>query len=143
MLRTVSQIIEHYSKMEEKQEENYQQLAENFPRKADQFENFVKETNKNKERLKRAYRLGVTDAFEVGFISSNINQENYKVEKVLKSGSLNESIRKMIQNEENIIHFLEATKGSSGELIPDLVNSCEYLIRVKKRRTEKLKKMME
>jgi hypothetical protein len=129
--------------MEEKQEENYQQLAENFTRKDCQFEKFAKETNKHKERLKRAYRLGVTDAFELGFISSNINQNNYKVEKVLKSWSLNESLKKMIQNEESIIHFLEATKGSSGELIPDLVNSCEYLIRVKKRRTEKIKKMME
>jgi rubrerythrin len=128
--------------MEEKQEKNYQKLAENFPGKADQFQKLAKDTNKHKERLKRTYRLGITDAFEVGFISSNINQENYKVKKVLKSGSLDEALSKIIKNEEKIIDFLEATKGSSGELIPDLVNTCDYLIRVKKRSTDKIKKMM-
>jgi len=141
MLRTVSQIIEHYSKMEEKQEENYKQLAKNFPGKADQFKNFAQETNKHIERLKRAYRLGVTDAYEVGFISSSIDPEKHKVDE-LKPSSLNEALRKIIQNEEKIMLFLETIK-SSGELIPDLVNTCEYLIRVKKRRTEKIKKMMK
>lgn len=140
MLRTTSQIIDHYSKMEEHQAENYQRMTEKLPAYSDFFKKLAKDNLQHRDRVRRAYRLGVTDAFEVGFISNNINSEDYAIEKV-SLDSLLDALVKVIINEHKIISYLEAAVKSSGELIPDLPNTYEYIIRMKKRRINELKKL--
>lgn len=142
MLRTTSQIIDHYSKMEENQAENYQRMTEKLPGHSDFFKKLAKDNLQHRDRVRRAYRLGVTDAFEVGFISNSIDKEDYAIEGV-SSDSPPDALIRVIINEEKIISYLEAAVKSSGELIPDLPNTYEYIIKMKKRRIEQLKKLVK
>ena len=136
-LRTTSQIITHYTKMEDDTAENYRQIAQLFSAYHDLFNNLAVETLKHRDRVIRAYRQGVTDAFEVGFNPNPINPDQFIV-KAISNTTLNDVLETSIQNEETTIRFCEKASKSSGELLPDLPDTLEYVIRKKRERIKHL-----
>ena len=138
MLRTTSQIITHYTQMEEKSAENYRDIAITFTEHHDVFTDLAKENLKHRDRVIRAYRQGVTDAFEVGFNPNPINPNEYTI-KTISCNNLNEILETLVQNEETIALFCEVASKSSGELLPDLPDTLEYVIRKKRQRIQQLK----
>jgi len=140
MLRTTSQIIDHYTRMEQKIEGDYSSLADRFPEYGDLFRRYSDDTSKHRERVLRAYRFGVTDAYEVGFVSNPLGADDFKLTEI-EDHDLDESLDKLLKNEVKAVRFLEAAKESSGELIPDLHNNYQYVIKMKKRRIEQIKKI--
>lgn len=137
MLRTTSQIISYYIQMEEENSENYRKTSQYFPDQRALFTNIAKESLKHRDRVLRTYRQGVTDAFEVGFNPNPIDPDHFKVSKIPDT-TLAETLEASIKNEETIIKFCETATKSSGELLPDLPDTFEYIIRKKKQRIEKL-----
>lgn len=138
MLRTTSQIISHYEAMEDASAENYRRLADAYPRLAAEFKGLAEENMKHKERVGRAYRMGVTDAFEVGFTPNPIDPEAYLLPEVTTE-DLAHALEASIRNEEKTMMFLGEAARSSGELLPGLPDAFEWLIKRKKERVERLK----
>ena len=140
MLRTTSQIISYHAGLERKSAEGYRELAERHPEHRDTFNRLADENHRHMERVERAYRLGVTDAYEVGITSTQLDPADYTLEG-FSGESLQEDLATALRNEETMIRFcLDAAKTSS-ELLPDLPDTFDYLVKRKKRRVELLRSL--
>lgn len=139
MLKTTSQLLGFHKSIEEKQAQLYSGLALRFPHHAVIFERQGKESQRHVEMAQRAYREGVTDAFEVGFLADPLDPENYKLSG--PEGSLAESVEVMILNEETIIRFCMDASASSSKLLPDVPETFMRLVKRKKRGIEKLREI--
>jgi hypothetical protein len=139
-LNTTSQLISFHTELENKTAEYYCTLANLYPEYANTFIKLSEENKKHKEQVITAYRLGVTDAFEVGFSTNPLDPSNYKL--TLKgTGTLIKDIYTAIENEKRVIKFcLDAIK-TSNELLPDIPNTFEYLVRRKKKRIKLLSEL--
>jgi rubrerythrin len=127
--------------MEEIQSSQYSELANRFTEYAKTFKKLASENLSHKNMALRAYREGVTDAFEVGFLAKPLNQDDYKLD--IPLSDLKEAIKTAIGNEDNVIRFCLDVATSSSELIPDLPETFERLVKRKKRRIDQLKEIME
>jgi rubrerythrin len=137
VLRTTSQIISHHARLETESAEGYRQLAERYPDHRDTFNRLADENQRHMARVERAYRFGVTDAYEVGITSTQLNSGDYTLEEFSEE-SLAENLATALRNEETLIRFcLDAAK-TSGELLPDLPDTFDYLVKRKKKRVELL-----
>lgn len=132
MFRTTSQVLSHHSQLEEAQSSQYIELASRFPEHEETFDRLAKENLSHRDMALRAYREGVTDAFEVGFLAEPLNPDDYKLND--PSGDL----KKTVGNEEVLIRFCQDVASSSSELIPDLPETFERLVKRKKRRIQLL-----
>ncbi len=136
MLRTTSQVLAQHSQLEETQASQYSELATRFPEHEDAFNKLAKENLRHKDMALRAYREGVTDAFEVGFLAEPLNPDDYTLNDV--SGDLSVTVG----NEEVLIRFCLDVASSSSELIPDLPETFERLVKRKKRRIQRLEEII-
>ncbi len=137
MLRTTSQIMGHHAELERRSAEGYRALAERHPEHRDVFNRLADENQRHMARVERAYRLGVTDAFEVGFTPNPLDPGDYTLEE-FSGESLEEDVATALRNEETVIRFcLDAAK-TSGELLPDLPDTFDRLVRGKRKRVELL-----
>jgi rubrerythrin len=140
VLRTTSQIISHHARLEEKSAEGYRALAERHPDHREVFKKLAEENHRHMARVERAYRFGVTDAYEVGITSTQLDPGEYQLEDYTGESPA-ENLAMALRNEETMIRFcLDAAK-TSGELLPDLPDTFDYLIRRKKRRLELLRSL--
>ena len=141
VLNTTSQLISFHSELESKIAEYYYTLVNLYPKYTNTFIKLAEENQKHKERVNTAYRFGVTDAFEVGFTTNPLNSANYTL--TLKAtGTLTKDIHTALENEKMIIEFcLDAIK-TSNELLPDIPNTFEYLVRRKKKRIKLLNELI-
>ena len=137
MLRTTSQILAHHSELEETMSNQYIDLASMYPEHVEVFNRLAKENILHRDMALRAYREGVTDAFEVGFLAEPLNPDDY----ILKDHS--SGLKTAINNEKTLIKFCDDVASSSSELIPDLPETFERLVKRKKRRIKRLKEIME
>ena len=140
VLNTTSQLISFHTELENKTAEYYHTLANLYPEYSNTFIKLAEENKKHKEQVITAYRLGVTDAFEVGFSTNPLDPANYKL--TLKgTGTRTKDIYTAVENEKKVITFcLDAIK-TSNELLPDIPNTFEYLIRRKKKRIKLLSEL--
>ena len=137
MLRTTSQIISHHARLETESAEGYATLAERHPDHREVFKRLADENQRHKARVERAYRFGVTDAYEVGITSTQLDPGEYRLDDYADD-SLEEDLATALRNEETLIRFcLDAAK-TSGELLPDLPDAFEYLVKRKRKRVELL-----
>lgn len=111
-------------------------MAKTYPNYKEVFNKLGKESHRYIELAQRAYREGVTDAFEVGFLSYPIDPEKYLIQEP-KNG-FKESIQVMINNEETIIDFCLDAASNSSRLLPDVSETFERLVKRKRRNIEKL-----
>jgi hypothetical protein len=140
-LKTTSQIISYHTTLENKMTEIYEGLAKSYPRHASLFKKLVKENRSHRDRVIRVYREGVTDAYEVSFLGQSIRPNDYQINEVTNL-SLSLEIQKSIDNEEIIILFCKDILNSSIELIPNLHETFEQLLKWKKRRVELLENLI-
>jgi len=137
VFRTTSQVLSHHSHLEETQSSQYSELASRFPEHEETFNRLAKENLRHRDMALRAYREGVTDAFEVGFLAEPLNPDDYELDD--PSGDL----KKTVSNEEVLIRFCQDVASSSSELIPDLPETFERLVKRKKRRINRLEELIE
>ena len=139
MLKTTSQLLGLYKAMEERQALLYSILAEKHPEFGEVFKKLAVDSLKHLEMAQRAYREGVTDAFEVGFLADPLDPEKYRLSEA--EGSLAESVQTMIRNEETVIRFCVDGATNSSKLLPDVPETFERLVKRKKRGIEKLREL--
>lgn len=139
MINTTSMLIGYHQKIEEQQSLFYESLAEEFPQYRDYFKTLSKDHLRHKDMAQRAYREGVTDAFEVGFLANPINPENYNL--IKPEGDISSSIMTMIENENTIIKYCADVIQNSSRLLPDVLATFERLVKRKKRFLETLENL--
>jgi hypothetical protein len=140
-LRTISQLISHYTQLESNLTKIYEKFALEYPEQAEVFKKFAKENKKYVDMVTRSYYEGVTDAFEVGFMAEPLNPDEYTLKKN-RVRDLVSVLDSLIVYEETVIRFyVDVSKGSS-ELLPHIPDTFEHLIRRKRKRVKDLKKMM-
>lgn len=137
MLKTTSQLLSHHRSIEEKQAKHYTNLAKKHPEFEEVFNKLGKENIRHIEIAQRAYREGVTDAFEVGFLSTPLDPVNYLIKE--PKNEVKESIKILIENEKTIIGFCMKAASNSSILLPDLSETFERLVKRKNRSIEKLR----
>ena len=140
MLQTTSQLLSHHQKLEEHQATLHQSLAQKYPQHADVFERLAKDNLKHRDMAQRAYREGVTDAFEVGFLSNPLAAEDYVL--IESDGDFTTDVVTMISNEEIIVRFCVDAASSSSRLLPDVPETFERLVKRKKRGIDRLKELI-
>ena len=112
-------------------------MAKTYPKYKEVFNKLGKESLRYIETAQRAYREGVTDAFEVGFLSNPIDPEKYAIREP-KSG-LERSVKVLINNEKTIIDFCLDAASNSSRLLPDVSETFERFVKRKRRNIEKLR----
>jgi len=137
VLKTTSQLLGYHKTIEEKQAEIYLELAKKYPEHADVFNRFGRDSLRNRDIAQRAYREGVTDAFEVGFLVDPLNSDYYAL--ITPDGELSKVVEAVIANEETVIRFYLDAASNSSNLLPDLPETFERLIKRKRKNLEKLK----
>ena len=138
-MKTTSQLLSHHQSLEETQAGYHKALAEKYPEHADVFNKLARDNRRHMEMAQRAYREGVTDAFEVGFLAEELDPEKYTL--VEPSGDLAAVVKTMISNEEKIIEFCVDAASNSSKLLPDVPETFERLVKRKKRSIEKMKEL--
>ncbi len=141
MLRTTSQVLSLHSNVEETQSSQYNELAKRFNDHEETFSGLAKENLRHRDMALRAYREGVTDAFEVGFLAEPLNPDDYGLNE--PPGDLKEALKTAINNEETAIRLCLDVASSSSVLMPDLPETFERLVKRKKRRINRLEELME
>lgn len=141
VLKTTSQLISFHTKLENKTAEYYFTLAKLYTEHANTFIKLAEENQKHKERVNTAYRLGVTDAFEVGFTTNPLDPANYALRMNIV-GTLTKDIFTVVENEKKLIKFCMDAIKTSNELLPDIPNTFEYLVRRKKKRIKLLRELI-
>lgn len=139
MLRTTSQVLSHHSQLEEAQSSYYDQAAKELAEHADLFLSHSKESQRQRDMAQRAYREGVTDAFEVGFLAEPLDPDDYSLSEPV--GSLSETVETLIGNEHVLVRFCEDVASGSSELIPDLPETFERIVKRKKRNIRRLEEL--
>lgn len=140
MLQTTSQLLSYHKQLEEKQATFYQSLEQRYPQHSEVFERLAKNSLRHRDMAQRAYREGVTDAFEVGFLANPLATEDYVL--VESDGNLMTDVVTMISNEEIIIRFCLDAASSSSKLLPDVPETFERLVKRKKRGIERLRELV-
>ena len=136
MLRTTSQVLSFHAQLEEAQSSQYNDLAKRFTEHEEDFKKLAKENLRHRDMALRAYREGVTDAFEVGFLAEPLNPDDYTLNDPM------DDLGEVVGNEETVIKFCLDVSSSSSELIPDLPETFERLVKRKKRRIKLLEEIM-
>jgi rubrerythrin len=139
VLRTTSQVLSLHAQIEETQSSQYHELAKRFTEHAETFSRLASENLRHRDMALRAYREGVTDAFEVGFLAEPLNPDTYELHEA--SGELKDVLEKCIGNEETAIRFCLDVASSSSKLIPDLPETFERLVKRKKRSITQLQEI--
>ena len=140
MLQTTSQLLSQHQAIEEKQAKLYKELAKKHPEQAHVFEKLAKDSLRHRDMAQRAYREGVTDAFEVGFLANPLDPDDYLL--MEPEGELSEVVYSMISNEETVIRFCNDAASNSSKLLPDVPETFERLVKRKKRGIEQLKEIV-
>ena len=139
MLKTTSQLLSHHQSLEETQAEYHTALAEKYPEHSDVFNKLAKDNRRHMDMAQRAYREGVTDAFEVGFLAEELDPAKYRL--VEPKGDFTTEVKTMISNEEKIIAFCGDAASNSSKLLPDVPETFERLVKRKKRSIEKMREL--
>lgn len=141
MLKTTSQIISFYEKLENAISTQLSLLADRQQELSDRLNDLAQENNRHKLIIQRTYREGVTDAFEVGFLTDPLNEDDYKINSL--EGNIDKAIEKAIENENTVIKFCRDAAERGSQLIPNLSQSFRNLIKRKERRKGALKDLLE
>lgn len=139
MIKTTSQLLNHHKSIEEQQSKYYEKLAREYNDRGDVFNSLAKENLRHLEMAQRAYREGVTDAFEVGFLANLLDPQDYKLTE--PTGGFEKAMKIMISNEETVIRFCLDAASNSSKLLPDVPETFERLVKRKKKSIEKMREI--
>jgi rubrerythrin len=137
--------ISYYSRLEDSIETFYTKLADDEKHKGtrDIFLALAKENSKHKEKVLRAYREVITDAFEGGFPLTTLKEEDYALKIELEDElNLSDVIKRAIEIEEKIRMFCEDAANSTKGLMADVPQTFEWVANRKTRRINKLESII-
>jgi hypothetical protein len=140
VIRTTSQLISLHAKLEEEAAEQLRALAQRNPEKAEALNRLADENIQHRDTVTRVYREGVTDAFEVGYMSKPLNEGDYAINEL--EGPLNEAVKTALLNEDAIIRFCLDASRDANQLIPNLPQTFSRLAKRKEKRRALLESLV-
>jgi len=140
VIRTTSQLISLHARLEEEAAEKLRGLAQRHPEAAEALNRLGDENMQHRDTVARVYREGVTDAFEVGYLSKPLEEGEYVI-KDLK-GPLNEAIETALLNDDAVIRFCHDASRDANQLIPSLSQTFQRLAKRKERRKALLESLV-
>jgi len=133
VIRTTGQLIALHGELEDSVAEALRGLALLHPEAAGVLNGLADENAQRREAVARVYREGVTDAFEVGYLSRPLDEDDYPV--IELEGPLGGAVEAALVNEETLTRFLRDAAEDSNQLIPGLPQAFQRLAkRMEKRR---------
>lgn len=139
MIRTTSQLIALHGLLEDRLAETLRSLAQLHPEAAGVLTRLADESIQHRDMILKVYREGVTDAFEVGYLSRPMDEDGYTVAE--PKGSLGEALRTALVNEDTVIRFCRDAAEDSNQLIPGLPQTFLRLAKRKERRKAALESL--
>jgi len=139
VIRTAGQLITLHGQLEDKVAEALRSLARLHPEAAGALSRLADESVQHRDMVLKVYREGVTDAFEVGFLSKPMDEDGYKVAE--PRGTLREALRVALANEETVIRFCRDAAEDSNQLIPGLPQTFTRLAKKKEKRKAALESL--
>lgn len=140
MIKTTSQLISLHAKLEEETAKKLRALAQRHPGAAEALNKLADENMQHRDTVARVYREGVTDAFEVGYLSKPLNEGDYAINEL--EGPLKEAIRVAILNEDTVIRFCLDASRDANQLIPSLPQTLSRLAKRKEKRRALLESLV-
>ena len=132
MIRTTSQLIALHGGLEDRLAEILRAQAQLHPEAAGVLSRLADEDIQHKEMILKVYREGVTDAFEVGFLSKPMDEDEYTVRE--PKGSLGSAIKTILLNEDTVARFCKEAAKDANQLIPSLPQTFLRLAKRKEKR---------
>jgi len=139
VIRTTSQLITLHGRLEDRLAETLRSLAQLHPEAAGALTRLADESIQHRDMILKVYREGVTDAFEVGYLSRPMDEDVYTVAE--PKGSLGEALRTALVNEDTVIRFCRDAAEDSNQLIPGLSQTFLRLVKRKERRKAALESL--
>ena len=140
MIKTTSQLISLHAKLEEEAAGKLRALAQRHLGAAEALNKLADENMQHRDTVTRVYREGVTDAFEVGYLSQPLNEGDYTVKEL--KGPLKEAIRTAILNEDTVMRFCMDASKDTNQLIPSLPQTFQRLAKRKEKRKALLESLV-
>jgi len=140
VIKTTSQLISLHARLEEEVAEKLRALAQRHPGAAEALNKLADENIQHRDTVARVYREGVTDAFEVGYLSKPLNEGDYAINEL--EGPLKEAVRVAILNEDAVIRFCLDAFRDANQLIPSLPQTFSRLAKRKEKRKALLESLV-
>ena len=140
MIKTTSQLISLHAKLEVGAAGKLRALAQRHPRAAEALNRLADENIQHRDMVTRVYREGVTDAFEVGYLSQPLNEGDYAINEL--NGPLEEAVRTALLNEDAVIRFCVNASRDTNQLIPSLPQTFQRLAKRKEKRKALLESLV-
>jgi len=140
VIKTTSQLISLHAKLEEESAGKLRSLAQRHPGAAEALNRLADENIQHRDTITRVYREGVTDAFEVGYLSRPLNEGEYVIKEL--TSPLNEALKTALLNEEAVIKFCVDASRDVNQLIPSLPQTFQRLAKRKEKRKTLLESLV-
>jgi ABC-type transporter Mla subunit MlaD len=141
VIRTTGQLVAFHGRLEDSVAEALRSLAQLHPEAADALNRLADENTQHREAVVRVYREGVTDAFEVGYLSRPLDEDDYPV--VELEGPLGGAVEAALVNEDTLIRFLRDAADDSNQLLPGLPQAFQRLAKRKEKRKAVLESLAQ
>jgi len=132
VIRTAGQLVGFHGRLEDSVADSLRGLALLHPEAAGALNGLADENEKRREAVARVYREGVTDAFEVGYLSMPLDENDYPI--IELEGPLVGAVEAALVNEETLTMFLRDAAEDSNQLIPGLPQAFLRLAKRKEKR---------
>jgi len=141
-LTTASEVIRFAVELENRAAKFYEGLATRYPEAKEVFSSFVKENEKNRILVQRAYNEVVSDALETGFSFEGFEADVYMIDVDLaQDAHLSHAVKKALEIEERIEKFYATAAEMSKALLADIPRTFERIAKKRTERKEKLKSL--
>jgi len=141
-LTTASEVIRFAVELENRAAKFYEGLATRYPEAKEVFSSFVKENEKNRILVQRAYNEVVSDALETGFSFEGFEADAYMIDVDLaQDAHLSHAVKKALEIEERIEKFYATAAEMSKALLADIPRTFERIAKKRTERKEKLKSL--
>jgi len=136
VIRTTSQLISLHARLEDEAAEKLRALARLHPEASEALDRLADENAQHRDMVARVYREGVTDAFEVGYLSNPMNEDDYALKEL--DGPMQEAVESALLNEAAVTRFCVNASRDANQLIPNLPQTFSRLAKRKEKRRETL-----
>ena len=143
-LNTASSAISFTRTLEDDSAKLYEELAEKYPNGRETFLSWIKENQRHKVSVDRAYYGVISDALEGAFSFEGIDTDDYSVEPRLPEGSTPaDALNAAIVAEEKIVEFYRTAAEVSRSLMADVPRALARVARKRSGRIAKLRSFLQ
>ena len=142
-LNTASSAISFARKLEDDSARLYDELAQRYPEGREILLSWVKENERYKTSVDRAYYGVISDALEGCFSFEGIDTDDYPVEsRLAEDTSPSDALNTAVAAEEKIVEFYRTASETSRSLMADVPRAFDRIIRRRSERIPKLKSLI-